>query len=342
LAASSCSGGRAADLFGRRRVFGAGLALFTLVSLVGGFAWSGGVLLAARAGQGLGAAMVAPAGLSIVATSFREGAERDRALGAWGATGASGIAAGVLLGGLLTVLLSWRWVMFVNVPVGASALAFALLLLRESHAAAKDKALDLPGAVTATGGLVALVYAITHAEISGFGSTAVLLPFGLALALIAAFVAVESRSPAPLVPLEVFASAALAGATLVGFLSHAGFGAGVFVFSLHLQQVLGYSAIGTGFAFLPLALVNILAAGLLSSWLVTRFGARTVAVAGMAALTAGLLLFAGTTAEDGAFLTTVLPASCVASVGIGLAFTSSMSAATSGREEGDQAWPRGW
>ena len=242
----------------------------------------------------------------------------------------------------MTVLLSWRWVMFVNVLVGASALALALLLLRESHAAAKDKVLDLPGAVTVTGGLVALVYAITHAEISGFGSTAALLPFGLALALIAAFVAVESRSPAPLVPLEVFASAALAGANLVGFLSHAGFGAGVFILSLHLQQVLGYSAIGTGFAFLPLALVNILAASLLSSWLVTRFGARTVAVAGMAALTAGLLLFAGTTAEDGAFLTTVLPASCVASVGIGLAFTSSMSAATSGREEGDQVRPRGW
>src|SRR6058998_1512817 len=196
-------GGRAADLLGRRRLFLAGLILFTLSSLLAGLAWSEGSLIAARSFQGLGAAIISPAALSILSTTFREGRERNIALGVWGAVGGFGAAAGVLLGGVLTDALSWAWIFFVNVPVGLAGLALAPLLLTESRDA-RVKTFDLPGAALVTGGLVTLVYAITQANNNGWGSLATIALFVSALVVLAAFVAWEWRNDEPLVPFSIF------------------------------------------------------------------------------------------------------------------------------------------
>ena len=236
-------GGRAADILGRRRVVMAGLGLFALASLVGGVAQFQWVLIAARAFQGLGAAIISPAALSILTTTFKEGDERNRALGIWGAIAASGFAAGVLLGGILTDALSWRWVMFVNVPIGIAVIAFSPGLLSENHELTTTRRIDLAGAVTVTLGLVALVYALVQAPEFGWVAWQTLLLFGLAIALLALFVVIESRVGAPLIPLRIFRLRTLTAANIVALFMSAAVGSMVFILTLYMQQVLEYSAL---------------------------------------------------------------------------------------------------
>lgn len=334
-------GGRTADLFGRRRVFVAGLTLFSLASLAGGLAGSEIVLIGARFAQGLGAAIISPSAMSIITTTFAEGAERNRALGVWGAVGASGVAAGVILGGVLTDALSWRWVMFVNVPIGAAAIALAPVLLAESRDQTAATGLDLPGAISITGGLGALVYAFSTAEEAGFFSLRTASLFLLASALIVAFVLVESRTRAPLVPLRIFRLRSLTGANGVAFLASASFAPTFFVLSLYMQGVLGYRAIGTGLAFLPMAMVLIAASGVVGPRFVERVGVKPVAVAALATLGAGLLLFAFTLSADGAYLVGVLPAMAVVGVGMGFAFPAFIVASVAGVGDEEQGLASG-
>src|SRR5438045_1260357 len=209
--------GRVADLIGRRRVFVGGLVVFTGASLLSGLAWSEGALIGARALQGLGAAMITPAALSILTTTFAEGKERNAALGAWGGVGAFGAVAGVLLGGILTSALSWQWIFFVNVPVGVFGLALAPLLLTESRDA-RVKTFDLPGAVLVTGGLVTLVYAITQANSHGWGSFETIALFAAAVVVLAAFVVWERRTAEPLVPFSIFRLRTVTGANVAGLI----------------------------------------------------------------------------------------------------------------------------
>ncbi|MDQ6729615.1 MAG: MFS transporter, partial [Actinomycetota bacterium] len=254
-------GGRLADLLGRRRMFMVGLVVFTLASLAGGLAQSEGWLIAARAIQGLGAAIVSPAALSIITTTFAEGAERNRALGIWGAVAGAGGAAGVLLGGVLTSGLSWRWVLFVNVPIGLAAAALAPRTLVESRAEDGTNTFDLPGAVTVTAGLSLLVYAIVDAVSAGWGSSKTLVLIAGAVVLLVAFVAIESRQRQPLMPFSIFRLRTLRGANIVGLLIGMSLFSMFFFVSLYLQNVLHYSPIKTGFSYLPLAVGIILSAG---------------------------------------------------------------------------------
>ncbi len=255
-------GGRMADLLGRRRVFMSGLVLFALASLAGGFAESEGVLIAARAVQGLGAAIVSPAALSIVTTTFRDGAERNKALGVWGAVAGSGGAAGVLLGGVLTDGLGWEWVLWVNVPIGIVAALLAPRLIAESRSEARTRSFDVAGAFSVTAGLSLLVYALVDATDAGWGSAQTIVLLAIAVALLAAFVAIELRSEAPLVPFRIFRIRTLTGANIVGLLIGASLFSMFFFISLYMQQVLGYSAIKAGLSYLPLALAIILSAGI--------------------------------------------------------------------------------
>src|SRR4051794_16777256 len=236
-------GGRMADLLGRRRMFMLGLVVFSLASFAGGLAQSEGWLIAARAAQGLGAAIVSPAALSILTTTFAEGAERNRALGIWGATVGAGGAAGVLLGGILTSGLNWRWVLFVNVPIGIAAAALAPRILRESRAEDGASTFDLPGAVTVTAGLSLLVYAIVDAVNVGWGASRTLLEIGVAVILLIAFVIIELRQRHPLMPLSIFRLRTLRGANIVGLLLGMSLFSMFFFISLYLQNVLHYSPI---------------------------------------------------------------------------------------------------
>src|SRR4051794_22550537 len=268
-------GGRMADLLGRRRVFMGGLVLFALASLAGGLAANSGQLVAARAVQGLGAAILSPAALSIVTTTFRDGAERNKALGVWGAVAGSGGAAGVLLGGVLTDGLGWEWVLWVNVPIGLIAAAIAPTLIAESRSEADTRSFDVAGAVSVTAGLSLLVYALVDANNVGWGSTRTISLLAVAAALIAAFVAIERRSKAPLVPFRIFRLRTLTGANVVGLLVGASLFSMFFFISLYMQQVLGYSAIKAGLSYLPLAVSIILSAGI-ASQLVTKVGFKPV------------------------------------------------------------------
>src|SRR6478609_7988679 len=274
-------GGRLADLLGRRRVFIAGLIVFALASLAGGLAQSEAWLIAARAVQGLGAALLSPAALSIVTNTFAEGAERNRALGVWGAVAGSGGAAGVLLGGVLTDSLGWEWVLYVNFPIGIAAALLAPRLIDESRAEGERRAFDIAGAVTVTAGLSVLVYALVDAQNAGWGSFQTVGLLGLSVALLAAFALIESRAAAPLVPFRIFRSRTLTGANVSGLLVGASLFSMFFFISLYMQQVLGYSAIHAGLSYLPLALVISLAAGV-ASQLVTTLGYKTVLAAGLA------------------------------------------------------------
>ena len=254
-------GGRLADLLGRRRMFMIGLVVFSLASLAGGLAQSEPWLLAARAVQGLGAAIVSPAALSIITTTFAEGAERNRALGIWGAVAGAGGAAGVLLGGILTSGLSWRWVLFVNVPIGIAAATFAPRLLLESKSEDGTEGFDIPGAVTVTAGLALLVYTVVDAVNVGWGSTGTLLRLAGSALLLVAFVAIERRQRHPLLPFSIFRLRTLRGADIVGLLIGMSLFSMFFFISLYLQDVLGFSAIKTGLSYLPLAVGIIISAG---------------------------------------------------------------------------------
>ena len=311
-------GGRIADRIGRRRVFIIGLGVFSAASLAGGLAHSEAWLIAARAIQGFGAALLAPAALSLVTAMFREGPERNRALSIWGAVAGSGAAAGVLLGGVLTSALGWRSVLFVNVPIGIVAILLTPWLIAESRGDLARRSFDLPGAATVTAGLSALVYALVRAATVGWGSPQTIGVLIAAVALLALFVVIERRSEAPLVPFSFFRlrSVSAANATMLAL------GAaviGLFYFlSLYLQKVLGYSAITAGISQLPLAVGIILAAGLASP-LVNRLGIRPVLVAGLAAFAGGLVWFAQLPVH-GDYLADVLGPSLLIALGLGFAF----------------------
>ena len=254
-------GGRMADVLGRRRMFMLGLVVFSLASLAGGLAQSETWLIAARAVQGLGAAIVSPAALSIITTTFADGAERNRALGIWGAVAGAGGAAGVLLGGILTSGLSWRWVLFVNVPIALLAAALAPRTLDESRRQEAGNSFDIPGAVAVTAGLALLVYAVVDAVSVGWGATRTIVCLAGAVVLLIAFVAIERRQRDPLMPFQIFRLRTLRGANIVGLLIGMSLFSMFFFISLYLQDVLGYSPIKTGLAYLPLAIGIILSAG---------------------------------------------------------------------------------
>ena len=259
-------GGRMADLLGRRRIFMAGLVIVAVASLFAGFAPNEGVLIAARAAQGLGAAIIAPSALSIVTTIFRDGSERNKALGAWGAVAGSGGAAGVLLGGVLTDGLGWEWVLWVNVPVALVVLALTPGLIPESRSESQTRTFDMAGAVTVTAGLSLLVYAIVDAESAGWGSTKTIGLLAAAVALLGIFTLIERRSEAPLVPFSIFRKRTLTGANAVGLMVGGSLFAMFFFITLYMQQVLGYSPIKAGLSYLPLSLAIIISAALPHSW----------------------------------------------------------------------------
>jgi len=281
-------GGRAADLLGRRRVFVAGLVLFALSSLAGGLADSRTVLIVARLIQGLGGAVVAPASLSILTSTFTEPRERHRAVGIWGAMGGAGGAAGVLLGGIITDALSWRWVFFINLPIGLATALFSQRLLLEGRNENATRNFDLAGALTATAGLSAIVFGIVRTNSAGWGNATTLAAIGAGLVLIATFLLLEGRiAKAPLMPLGLFRSRQLSAANAIIGLVGASTFAMWFFLSLYLQEVLGYSPIKTGLVFLPMTL-SIVVGSTIASRITMRFGARRLLVLGMAALAAGL------------------------------------------------------
>jgi EmrB/QacA subfamily drug resistance transporter len=323
-------GGRAADLLGRREVFAGGLALFALASLAGGLAQSELTLVGARAAQGLGGAVVAPATLSILTTGFPEGYERNRALGLWGAMGAVGGASGALLGGVLTESLSWRWILIINVPIGLLGAVAALRVVRAGRRdVGAGRQFDLAGALTVTCGLVILTYGIVQTESHGWGSARTLLTLAAGAALLAVFLVVEGRVAArPLVPLRIFASRALSGANVVVFCLGSSVFAMWYFVSLYLQQVLGYSPIEAGVAFLPMP-VTIAAVTQAATRLTGRYGPGPVLAVGMALIGAGMLLFARI-APDGGYVSDVLGPALLCSAGIGFSFVPVTIAATTG------------
>jgi len=282
-------GGRSADLFGRRRLFLIGVAVFTIASFFCGIAWSEGVLIASRAVQGVGAAIISPAALSIIMTTFEEGPERNKALGIWGAIGGSGAAVGVLAGGVLTKYLGWEWIFFVNIPVGVFAFLIAPRFVRESKAE-KETSQDVAGAVTVTAGLALLVYAISEAPNYGWGSARTLLSLAGAAVLLGSFLFIESRAKDPLMPFRIFRIRTVAGANVAALLLGGVVFANFFVLTLYVQQVLGYSALKTGLTFLATAGTTVLWAGLAQA-LVTRVGAKQIMAIGFVGLIAGMLWY---------------------------------------------------
>src|SRR4051794_20132125 len=326
-------GGRMADLLGRRRVFIAGLVLFGAASLVGGLANSEGMLIAARAVQGLGGALLSPAALSIITTTFPEGSERNKALGVWGAVAGAGGAAGVLLGGVLTDSLGWEWVFFVNTPVTLAAAAWARVLLVESRSEGARRHFDTFGAVTVTAGLSLLVYTMVRTDANGWGSATTIGLFAVSAALLVAFVVWEQRSPAPLVPFRIFRIRNVTAANIVGLLIGASLFSMFFFVSLYMQRVLGYSPLKAGLSYLPLAVTIILSAGV-AAQLVTRLGHKRVLAGGMVLVAIGLLLFANVS-PDGTFLSDVLPASVIAAAGLGFSFVPVTIASQTGVESRD-------
>jgi EmrB/QacA subfamily drug resistance transporter len=311
-------GGRMADLLGRRRIFVGGLILFTLASLVCGLANSAGVLITARAVQGIGAAIISPAALSIVTTTFTEGAERNKALGIWGALGGSGAAAGVLFGGILTKYLGWEWIFFVNVPVGALVFSLTWPIVPESRAELGHRQFDAAGAITVTSGLALLVYAISKAPDVGWGSARTILLLLASVALLAAFTVWELRTKAPIMPFRIFRIRSLAAANVVGFLLGAVIFANFFVLTLYVQQVLGWSALKTGLTFLATAGTTVIWAGV-SQALVTRYGPRPVLVTGMLVLAASLGWYTQIPV-DGHYWPDLLPAYLTFALGLAFSF----------------------
>src|SRR5438093_143028 len=286
-------GGRMADLLGRRRIFVAGLILFTLSSLACGLSHalgSAAVLIGARALQGLGAAIISPAALSIVTTTFTEGAERNKALGIWGALGGSGAAAGVLFGGILVKYLGWEWIFFVNVPVGALVFALTEGIVPESRAESAYRRFDVAGAISVTGGLALLVYAISKAPDVGWGSTRTILLLIASILILGAFLVIELRGRAPLMPFAIFRNRSLSGANVVGFLMGMVIFANFFLLTLYVQQVLGWTALRTGVTFLATAGTTVIWAGVAQA-LATRIGPRPVVTTGLLVMGVALFLY---------------------------------------------------
>src|SRR5215208_3608533 len=320
-------GGRAADVLGRRRIFLLGLIVFSVSSLVAGLAWSEASLIGARAFQGLGAAIISPAALSILSTTFAEGRERNIALGVWGAVGGFGAAAGVLLGGILTDALSWEWIFFVNVPVGAAAFFLAPLLLSESRDA-RIRTFDVPGAVLVTSGLSSMVYAITQAGRDGWLAGTTVAFFAASLVLLVGFVAWELRHPEPLMRLGIFQIRTVTGANVAGFILGTVMFSMFLMLTLYMQQVLGYSPMKTGVAYLAVACTAIVWSAV-AAQLVTRVGVKRALVAGMTALTAGLVYFTQVSV-GGSYVSDLLPGFLIIGVGIGFSFVPISIAALAG------------
>jgi EmrB/QacA subfamily drug resistance transporter len=326
-------GGRLADLLGRRRLFVAGLVLFTVSSLLDGLAWSAGSLIAFRGLQGLGAALLSPAALSILTTTFREGRERNLALGIWGAASGSGGAAGVLLGGALTSALGWSWIFFINIPVGALVIGLTPWLLRESRAGLQHRHFDFAGAASITSGLMLLVYAMTRATQHGWGTGETIGLLAAAVALIAAFFAIESRSQAPLLPLRIFRLRTLSASNLSGLLMGGAIFSQFFLLTLYMQEVLHYSAIKTGVAYIGLTL-SIIGFSAVSQGLVTRIGVRRVLPVGLALSTAALVLFAQLPVH-GHYFSDLFPAFIISGIGLALAFVPMSIGALTGVRQAD-------
>jgi EmrB/QacA subfamily drug resistance transporter len=321
-------GGRAGDLAGRKKVFLVGLVVFTVASLLNGLAPSSEVLIIFRGLQGLGAALIAPAALSIITATFAEGAERTKAMGVWAAIAVGGGAVGLVLGGILVEALSWPWIFFVNVPVGIAVFVAALRYVPESRDEHAHKSFDVAGAVTVTGGLVALVYGIVKAQEKGWTSLHTGGFFALAIVLLGAFLVIESRSAEPLVRLSIFRVRTVRAANVVMFLVASGLFAMFFFNTLYLQRVLGYSALEAGLAFLPFTAGIIIGAGL-SQQLVPKLGAREVPLIGMVLAVVGLLLFVRLE-PGGSYVVDFLPGVILASIGMGLTFVPVTLIATSG------------
>jgi len=321
-------GGRAGDLIGRKRVFLAGLVVFTGASLLCGLANGETWLIVSRGTQGLGAALVSPAALSIVTTTFREGPERTKALGVWAAIAVGGGAVGLVVGGMLVEWLSWPWIFFVNVPVGIAAFFFSLRYVPESKDEHAHKSFDVAGATAVTGGLVALVYGIVRSAESGWGSAEVLGFLTLAVVLLVAFVVIESRSAEPLVRLSIFSVKTVRAGNVAMFVVAAGLFAMFFFNTLYVQRVLGFSPVQAGFAFVPFTAGVIIGAGL-SQRLVPALGAREVPVIGAALGAVGLLTFLRLT-PDSSYVTDLLPGIMLVSIGMGLVFVPITLIATSG------------
>jgi EmrB/QacA subfamily drug resistance transporter len=309
------------------------VAVFTLGSLFSGVAWSEEALIVTRALQGLGGALLAPAALSIVVTTFREGHDRNVALGVWGAVSGVGGAVGVLLGGVLTSYLSWSWIFFVNLPVGVAILAVSPWLLRESRAALGHRHFDVFGATSITAGLMVLVYAITRASQHGWGNGVTVGLFATAATLIVAFVAIEARSPAPLLPLRIFRLRTLSAANATMLTVGAAAFGQLFLMTLYLQEVLRYSALKTGVAFITIT-VTLIAVTNLAQKLTTRLGARPVLSAGLVLTAAGGMLYARMPA-DGHYFWNVFPGLLLSGVGLALTFVPVMIASLTGVQPAD-------
>ena len=313
-------GGRLADLLGRRRLLLVGLSLFSFSSLLCGLAWSENSLIAFRAAQGLGAALLVPAALALLVTTFAEGHERNLALGIYGAAAGSGAAVGVLLGGLLTTYLSWPWIFLVNVPVGLAAIALTPLLLGESRAVLPHRHFDFAGATSITAGLMLLVYALTRATSDGWGATTTLVLLATSVVLLLAFVAVELRSRAPLLPLRIFRLRTLSAANATIAVVGAGAFSEFFLLTLYMQDVLRFSPIRTGAAFAALALAAVVASNVAQA-VVGRFGVRLVLTSGVLALSASVALLSRLPVE-GHYFWDLFPALLLGGAGIGVAFVS--------------------
>src|SRR5215216_7637716 len=320
-------GGRTADIVGRRRLFVIGLVVFGAASLLSGLAWSDSALIVARAVQGLGAAMITPAALAILMTTFQEGRERNTALGVWGAVGAFGAVAGVLLGGILTDLLSWEWIFFINVPVALAAVALTPLLLAESRDTGV-RSFDAPGAVLVTSGMVTLVYTITQANQYGWGSVATIGLFSLAAVLLAAFGVWEARVKEPLMPFSIFRIRTVAAANISGLILGTVSFSMFLMLTLYMQQVLDYSPLSTGIAYLAVAGTTIIWSAVAAN-LVTRVGVKPVLVAGMAFLTAGLAYFTQVSV-GGSYVVDLLPGFLLIAIGMGFSFVPISIAALAG------------
>jgi EmrB/QacA subfamily drug resistance transporter len=321
-------GGRLADLLGRRRVFIGGIALFTLGSALSGLAWSAGSLIVFRGLQGLGGALFAPAGLSLLMTIFREGRERNTALGIWGAASGAGGAVGVLLGGVLTSYLSWPWIFYINVPVGLALVLLIPRFMAESRASLGHRHFDVSGAVSVTASLMVLVFALTRATQNGWGSSSTIALLAAAAVLAAVFVLVERRAASPLVPFEVFRGTTLSAGTLItAIVASVGFSQ-FFLLTLYLQQVLHYSAARTGLAFVSIA-VTVAVMSQVAQRLVTLFGPRRVLAAGLllAAVAEGLLV---RLPVHGQYVTDLLPSFVLIGAAIGTSFVAVTIAALAG------------
>jgi EmrB/QacA subfamily drug resistance transporter len=332
-------GGRAGDLLGRKRVFLVGLVIFTAASLLNGLASSEGMLIGFRAVQGLGAALISPAALSIVSTTFAEGKERAKAMGVWAAIAVGGSAVGLVLGGALTQAFSWPWIFFVNVPVGVIGFLLALRYVPESKDEHVHRSYDVPGAVAITGGLMALVYAIVSAETDGWGAGKTIAFFVIAVTLIVSFVVVELRSREPLVRLSIFRVRSLTTANVAMFLVASGMFAMFFFNTLYIQRVLGYGPLKAGVAFLPFTAGIMVSAGIASN-LATRIGVRPVTTVGMLLTIAGMLYF-GRTPVDGSYAVDLLPGIAMASLGMGAVFMPLTLVATTGLKDEDQGLASG-